>query len=841
MIISSRMLKCLTLCVGLLIVSLLTGQQNVTVYGIITDEQDNQPVELVSVIAQDIDDVVNSTEAGAYEITIPSGVPVTLKFRRTGFDPLDYPLGPQQAGTRYLLNITLKPLKSDMEVIVTGQRIDEAGMIRENVEGMKLIPSTTGNLESLLPYIALGTTSGTGGELTSQYNVRGGNYDENLVYVNDFEIYRPLLVRSGNQEGLSLPNPDLMRDLSFSSGGFEAKYGDKMSSVLDVRYKLPDSLRGSFMVSLLGASAHLEGSVPVGKDNYRRWRYLLGARYKTSAYLLGSLDVQGEYNPSFTDYQIYTTLDLSRAWQVGLLANINKSVYDFIPVSSETATGLISFALRLSTDFEGAENDLFLNGMTGLAFSYVPDRKKNPLFLKFLMSGYKSLEQENLDIIGEYRLSQIETSLNDPNAGEELALLGTGTQHVYSRNVLQVNILNAEVKGGIELQQSPEKSNFIQAGLKTTYQDVTDHIHEWERLDSAGFSLPYDPDALDLQYVLNSERALRSMLYSGYIQNTYTRQYGGGKEMRITGGLRGQYSDVNDEFFISPRVQFTYMPANHKGYKLAAGWYYQPPFYKELRMPDGVINQGVLAQKSFQVLAGYSAGFGPKGSQGTKYKMIIEAYYKSLWDLVSYEVSNVQIRYAGVNNAAGYLAGIDFRINGELVPGAESWVNISFLRAREHLDGIQHLKREVGEVEGVPVDDVPRPTDQFMNLNVFFQDYLPNNENFRVHLNLSVGTGLPFGIKDNNIVYRNPYRYKPYHRVDIGFSFRLWSQLWENTRPKNIFRFTRDSWLSLEVFNLLQVRNEASRTWVKTIFQQQYAIPNYLSSRRLNLKFRFEF
>ena len=841
MIIPAQMLKSLTLCVSLLIVTLLPGQQNLIVYGTITDEQDNQPVELVSVIAQDIADVVSSTEAGAYEIAVPSGVLVTLKFRRTGFDPLDYQLSPQPAGTRYLLNITLKPLKSDMEVVVTGQRIDEAGMIRENVEGMKLIPSTTGNLESLLPYIALGTTSGTGGELTSQYNVRGGNYDENLVYVNDFEIYRPLLVRSGNQEGLSLPNPDLMRDLSFSSGGFEAKYGDKMSSVLDVRYKLPDSLRGSFMISLLGASAHLEGSVPVGKDNYRRWRYLLGARYKTSAYLLGSLDVQGEYNPSFTDYQIYTTLDLSRAWQVGLLANINKSVYDFIPVSSETATGLVSFALRLSTDFEGAENDLFLNGMTGLAFSYVPDRKKNPLFLKFLMSGYKSLEQENLDIIGEYRLSQIETSLNDPNAGEELALLGTGTQHVYSRNVLQVNILNAEVKGGIELQQSPEKSNFIQAGLKTTYQDVTDHIHEWERLDSAGFSLPYDPDALDLQYVLNSERALRSMLYSGYVQNTYTRQYGGGKEMRITGGLRGQYSDVNDEFFISPRVQFTYMPATHKGYKLAAGWYYQPPFYKELRMPDGVINQGVLAQKSFQVLAGYSAGFGPKGTQGTKYKMIIEAYYKSLWDLVSYEVSNVQIRYAGVNNATGYLAGIDFRINGELVPGAESWVNISFLRAREHLDGIQHLKREVGEAEGVPVDDVPRPTDQFMNLNVFFQDYLPNNENFRVHLNLSIGTGLPFGIKDNNIVYRNPYRYKPYHRVDIGFSFRLWSQLWESTRPKNIFRFTRDSWLSLEVFNLLQVRNEASRTWVKTIFQQQYAIPNYLSSRRLNIKFRFEF
>ena len=762
-------------------------------------------------------------------------------FRRTGYEHQDLVVPAQQPGVTYDLDITLKPIKSDLEVIVTGRQTDDAGIVRENLQSMKLIPSTTGNLESVLPYIALGTTSGTGGELTSQYNVRGGNYDENLVYVNDFEIYRPLLVRSGNQEGLTLPNPDLIRDLSFSSGGFEAQYGDKMSSVLDVRYKLPDSLRGSLMVSLLGASGHIEGSTPIGKDQYRKWRYLVGVRYKTSQYLLGSLDIKGEYTPSFADYQIYTTFDLSKDWQVGLLANLNKSIYDFIPVSSQTATGLVSYALRLTTDFEGAESDLFLNGMTGLSLSYVPDRKRNPLFLKFLVSGYKSLEQENLDIIGQYRLSQIETSLNNPDAGEEIALLGTGTQHVYARNVLQMGIINAEVKGGIELQQNPETSNFLQAGLKLTGQNVTDQIHEWERLDSAGFSLPYDPAALELRYVLNSERDIQSLIYSGYVQNTFTKQYSSGKELRLTGGLRGQYSDVNDEFFLSPRVQFTYSPISRKGYRLSAGWYYQPPFYKELRMPDGVINPNVLSQKSFQVLAGYTTSFGPEGTYGPKYKMIIEAYYKSLWDLVSYEVSNVQIRYAGLNNATGYLTGIDFRINGELVPGAESWVNISFLRAREKLDGIQHLTREVGQSEGVPVNDVPRPTDQFMTLNMFFQDYLPDNENFRVHLNLSVGTGLPFGIKDNNIIYRNPYRFKAYHRVDIGFSFRLWSRLWQSVHPKSIFRVTRDSWMSLEVLNLLQVRNEASRTWIKTIFEQQYAIPNYLSSRRINLKFRFEF
>lgn len=817
------------------------AQKDIIVYGIVRDQDNNEPVELVSVIAEEFSLSVETAADGSYEIALPARHITSLQFRRTGFKPAVFTIPSIEPGNRFNLSISLANAATGREVIITAQRIDDAGMVREKVEALKLLPSTTGNLESILPHIALGASSGTGGELTSQYNVRGGNYDENLVYVNDFEIYRPLLVRTGNQEGLSLPNLDLIRDLSFSSGSFEAKYGDKMSSVLDVRYKLPDSLRGSFSISLLGATGHLEGSIPVGKDNYKRWRYLIGVRYKSTKYLLGSLDVKGEYSPSFADYQVYTTYDLSRSWQLGVLANLNRNKYDFIPESSQIASGLISFALRLSTDFEGAESDLFINGMTGVSLSFVPDRERNPLYLKFLVSGYKSLERENLDIIGQYRLSQIETSINDPDAGEELTLLGSGIQHAYSRNLLQVNILNAEVKGGIELQGNSRKTNFLQAGVKVAYEDVTDRIHEWERLDSAGFSLPYDPSALELLYSLNSNRDLQSLRFSGFFQNTYTKQYGNGRELRLTGGIRGQYWDVNKELVISPRIQMTYSPGNNVGLKLATGLYVQPPFYKELRRPDGTINEEVESQKSFHILAGYSAGFGPQGNQGRKYKFILEAYYKSLWDLVSYEVDNVRIRYAGENNASGYLAGLDLRINGELVPGAESWINLSFLRAREKFDNIQHLVRDVGQAEGTPVKDVPRPTDQFMTLNVFFQDYLPNNENFRVHLNTSIGTGLPFGIKDNNIIYRNTYRYKPYHRVDIGFSVRLWSREWEHAKPQSIFRLTRDSWLSLEIFNLLQVRNEASRTWVKTIFKSQYAIPNFLSSRRVNLKFRVEF
>jgi len=819
----------------------VNAQQPVVLQGVIKDRTNDEAIEFVSVVLANTNTVVSSDQQGRYELSFQQNNETVIQFRRTGYKPLDYTLPLQQPGTHFELNISLAPSNSNMEVIISAQRIEDAGMVHEKVEPFKMLPSTTGNLESILPHIALGTSSGTGGELTSQYNVRGGNYDENLVYVNDFEIYRPLLIHSGNQEGLTLPNFDLIRDLSFSSGGFEAKYGDKMSSVLDVRYKLPDTMRASFSISFLGASGHLEGSAPLGKDSYRKWRYLVGVRYKTTQYLLGSLDVKGEYSPSFTDYQVYTTYDLSRNWQLGLLANFNRSKYEFIPVSAETATGLVNFALRLSTDFEGAESDLFINGMTGVSLSFVPDRQKNPLFLKFLVSGYKSQERENIDIIGAYRLSQIETSINDPNAGEELRLLGTGTQHTYNRNLLLVDILSTEVKGGIELQKDGTQSNFLLAGLKVGFEDVMDRIHEWERLDSAGFSLPYDPDSLELLYVLNSSRDLQSVRASGYIQNTFTKQYGGGRELRITGGVRSTYWDVDKEVTVSPRFQFSYAPGNYKGYKLALGWYVQPPFYKELRMPNGEVNEGVLAQKSFHVLAGYTSSFGPMGTAGPKYKLILEAYYKPLWDLVSYEVDNVRIRYAGENNASGYVTGIDFRLNGELVPRAESWVNLSFLRAREALDGVQHMKREVGEVEGTPVKDVPRPTDQFMTLNVFFQDYLPNNENMRVHFMTSIGTGLPFGIKDDNIIYRNPYRYKPYHRVDIGFSFRLWGQGWEARHPHHLFKVTRDSWLSLEIFNLLDVRNEASRTWVKTIFLSQYAIPNYLSSRRVDLKFRAEF
>lgn len=829
---------------------IVTAQQKATIYGAVADRVTDQAVELVTVYVGETQNVAETDERGRYRILVDPEKDFVLHFTRIGYKAFAQEFSALSPGAVVQFNLALVSIDSDLEVIITERQLEEAGMVRENVENLKLLPTTTGNLESVLPHIALGTSTGTGGELSSQYNVRGGNYDENLVYVNDFEIYRPQLIRSSQQEGLSFPNADLLRDLSFSSGGFEAKYGDKMSSVLDIYYKRPDSLRASAAISLLGASAHVEGSIRNKSSTYRHLRFLTGVRYKTTQNLLSSLDVRGEYSPKFFDAQAYLTYDLSRDWQLGVIGNYNSSIYNFRPVSRETALGLIDFALRLTSSFQGHEVDDFINGMGGVSFTYVPDKQRNPIYLKFLGSVYQSRERENYDIIGAYRLSQIETGLGEDNAGEEILVLGTGIQHEYARDVLTINVANAEHKGGIEFQLEPtddnpdERTHFLQWGLKAQREDIFDKINEWERLDSAGYSLPYDTNAVQLASVLKSRNDLESFRFSAFIQDSYTRIRSGQSEMKITAGIRAQYWDLNEEFVISPRVQLLYKPLRSKNdisFRLAAGMYHQPPFYREMRRPDGTVNTSLLSQKSFHLVGGWTVDFGPDVRGRKRYRMITELYYKHLWDVVSYDINNVRIRYSGENDATGYVMGLDVRLNGEFVPGAESWINLSILRAREALDGVQHLKREIGSRDGKPVKDVPRPTDQLVNLNVFFQDYFPNNENFKVHLNLAIGTGLAYGFPDDNATYRNTYRYSAYRRFDIGFSILLWDDSWRNERPNHLLGFARNSWVSLEVFNLPDIQNEASKTWIKAINNQQFAISNYLTGRRLNLRWRVEF
>lgn len=823
------------------------GQYKTVVSGRVSDVETGQAIEYANIRIDGTTKGVETDLDGKYELVVITNQAAKLIFSRVGFKQTEHII-PSFSQGNIQLNVAMVPNESKLEVIITEDRITTGGMIRQKVDDLKLLPGASGNLESVLPSIALGTNSGTGGELSAQYNVRGGNYDENLIYINDFEIFRPQLIRTSQQEGLTFPNIDLTRDLSFSSGGFQAKYGDKLSSVLDVRYKRPEQFKASVSGSLLGASMHIEGAKSLTKDKQNKFRYLVGARYKTSKYLLNSLEVVGEYLPSFTDVQTYLTYDITRSLQIGMIGNFNTANYYFKPESGISGVGFVNYALQLSTQYEGQEIDDFQQMMGGLSLSWVPENKKNPYFVKLMVAAHQAYEDETFDIIGNYQLGEVDVGLGSSKAGKVVSVLGEGTQQGYARNHLKSNVKNIELRGGKEFKYQRDSvttsNHFIEWSVKAQGEDINDKINEWERLDSAGYSLKYDQDALLLSSVLKTKNSLQSVKYSAFLQNTYTLKHDDVSEWQLNLGVRALYWDLNKESLIGPRAQIQFRPLswnNNWTFRLSGGYYYQPAFYRELRRPDGTVNTDLKAQKSAQIVGGISRQLNWTSISDKPFSLIAEIYYKKLWDIVTYDVDNVRIQYAGENNATGYATGIDLRINGEFVPGAESWVNLSLLRTRESIIGVQHKERPEGQSEGVDVADVPRPTDQLLNFNLFFQDYLPHHENFKVHMNLAIGSGLPFGLKDDNIIYRNTYRFNPYHRVDIGFSLLLWDKKWREKKPGNFLRFSDNAWVSLEVFNLLNVLNTASNTWIKTVFNTQYAIPNRLTSRRLNLKFRVDF
>lgn len=834
----SKLLLSITFCLSIH----LLDAQNVQLRGIVTDQDTEEPIEFATVYIKGTNINAETDAQGKYLLEVEKQRSVTIVFSRIGYEEAEMRIRANR--DRYNVDITLINITSDLEVTVTDSKIEDREMIREDTEVLKLLPSTTGNLESVLPHIALGARSGTGGELSSQYNVRGGNYDENLVYVNDFEIFRPQLLRSSQQEGLSFPNIDLIRDLSFSSGGYESKYGDKMSSVLDISYKRPTHFKGSVSTSLLGLSTHLEGSAIKSLNGPNKFRYLVGYRYKTNKYLLTTLDTEGEYNPNFHDLQAYLTYDLSSDFQVGFLTNYNTSTYDFVPVSRSTAVGLSSIAVALNSVFEGRESDSFKTGMIGTSLTYLPSREKNPLFIKLLASTYRGLEKEGVDVTGFYRLSQIETNVDAENAGEEIGVIGVGAQQQFSRNRLFNKISTIQLRGGVELQSevNENRSHFIQWGTTYRAESFDDRLNEWERIDSAGFTLPSTDQAVLLNRVLKAENLVESTKITGYLQDTYTSFGGEGQELKVTLGSRFSYWDRGSEFNISPRFQLLYKPKSIKdiSYKLAGGVYYQTPFYRELRREDGSINNDLRSQKSIHFVAGLTSDFYWKRMSDKPFRLIMEAFYKKLDNLVSYDINNVRIRYSGENNASGSAIGLDARLNGEFVPGAESWFNISFLRVRESLDGVQH--QSFNSEEGlVDVSSVPRPTDQLISFSLYFQDYLPRNENFKVNFLLTYGTGLPFGIPENNIVARNTYNFKDYTRVDMGLSLQMWNRDWKDRKPSHFLRSFDNAWISLEAFNMIGIANVSSNTWVRTIFAQQFAVPNNLTNRRINLKLRLAF
>lgn len=821
----------------------LDAQETSTlVLGKIIDEISGEPVEAALIYEKSEQIGVESDVNGFFQLSVPAGKPLTIIIRRVGYETAAIKLNSITEGTIKKLDISLIQKDAGQGVTIYAESIGDKNMVRANVKEFKLLPTVSGNLESVLPSIALGTSSGSGGELTSQYNVRGGNYDENLVYVNDFEIFRPQLIRSGQQEGLSFPNIDLIRDLAFSSGGFEAKYGDKMSSVLDIKYKRPEERRGSVSASLLGATAHLEGLMKPFKNRGGQLRYLLGARYKTTKYILGSLDTKGEYQPNFIDLQAYLTYDFHPDWQLAMIGNFNSADYNFTPTETEVVTGGFFFPHKFSADFEGGERDRFRNNMAGLALNYVPQRRKNPSFVKFLTSVYNGDEIEAYDILSFFKVSKLELDLKGGKP-KEIGVLGDGIQHDFARNRLQNIIVNGEIKAGIEIprfndEKGQESSHFLYGGVKIQQEHFRDRINEWSRTDSAGYSLPNSEEGYFLDGVLKSVNDIVSQRMTAFGQETYTFKKVGKYEVQATVGARAGYWSFNDEWIFSPRAQFLYRQLGKENlltYKLAGGIYQQQPSYREMRRPDGTLNQNIRSQKSAQVIGGITYEFTVGRKRPVRFKMITEAYYKDLWDQISYNVDNVRVRYSGENDSRAYARGVDFRINGEFVNGFESWLNLSYLDTKEKINGVAHQ-----DAFGNSVAWVPRPTSQYFSASLYFQDYLPGNKDFRTHLQLNFGTGLPYGPPGENLIKRNALTFKPYQRVDIGFSYQMWDVSKREEHPQHFLRWTQRTFISLEVFNLMDVQNVAAVNWVKDFNNINYYFPINLTSRRINIKLRFD-
>jgi len=479
--------------------------------------------------------------------------------------------------------------------------------------------------------------------------------------------------------------------------------------------------------------------------------------------------------------------------------------------------------------------------MGGISLSWISDSKSSPAFVKFLSSAYHSDERESYDILSQFEIKVTEPDF-DKGGTKDIATLGGGTQHNFARNSLQNLVYNAEVKSGIEFphfSENHESSHFIYGGIKYQNEHFLDQLNEWYRTDSVGYSLPYDEDQYFLASVLKSTNDIQSHRMTAFVQETYTYKKKNKYEIQATVGMRAGYWTFNNEFIWSPRAQLLFQPLgrhNPLTLKLAGGVYQQPPFYREMRRPDGTLNYDIKSQKSIQGITGITYDFEAGKREPVRLRFIAEAYYKSMWDLIPYNVDNVRVSYLGENNATGYATGLDMRLNGEFVNGFESWLNVSFLRTREKLDGVQHL-----DLKRQPVNDVPRPTDQFFQAALYFQDYLPQNKNFQVHLQISYGTGYPYGVPWENYVQRNPLRFKDYQRVDIGFSYLIWDQSRKDKQPHHILRFTKNTWLNLEVFNLLDARNVANYNWVKDFNNIAYAFPSTLTSRRINLKIRMEF
>ncbi|MDD3320828.1 MAG: carboxypeptidase-like regulatory domain-containing protein [Paludibacter sp.] len=821
--------KILSIFFFLLFITIVSAQNKVRVYGYIIDTN-NRGIELASVYFENTSTGTSTNNNGYYELIMDIKDSATIVYSMVGYKTIKHTIKPHQQVIQ--ISVELPALSKEMsELNVVGQRRQTSTVDMLDPSKYRVIPNSAGGIESLLITF---TGVSSSNELSSQYNVRGGNFDENAVYVNGIEVYRPLLVKAGQQEGLSFINPDMVKNVKFSSGGFDAKYGDKMSSVLDIDYKKPTEFEGTFSLSLLGASAY------VGTAN-KKFTQMHGIRYKTSQSLLGTLDTKGVYKPSFIDYQTYMTYQLNPKLELTFLGNFSQNSYIFIPDSSVTEFGTYNTGRKLTIYFEGQEKDLFQTAFGALTLNYKP---KAGMKLSLLASAFNTNENETYDILGEYVLSEVKMELDAEN--KDGGTLGIGKYQEHGRNELNATVANVGHLGEYEFNN--HKLNW---GLTLQAEIISDKISEWQWRDSVGYSLPYSDQQVNLYYNLKAKTDLNTWRSSAFFQDTYKVE-GESGTMLLTGGLRAGYWNFNNELLLSPRFSVAILPHWKQDYsfRFATGVYYQSPFYKEIRdtISDALgnlevkLNSNIQAQRSLQFVLGGDHYF---RAWGRPFKFTTEAYLKLADRVESYSIDNVRIRYSGENDAKAYTAGVDFKLFGELVPGADSWINLSLMNSKEDIIGDSYVKNsyddngDIVSSETIYPGWLSRPSEQRYTFSMLFQDYLPNNPKYKMHLKFIWSDGLPIAAPSNSqysTAFRvADYRTPPYRRVDIGAS-RVLVNGKDEIMNKTWLKHVESIWLNLEVFNLLDFKNVNSYYWVTDISGQQLATPNYLTGRQLNVK-----
>jgi hypothetical protein len=821
--------------------------QTAYVNGTITDEN-NKPVDLANVSVIGEKNGTISDNKGKFRLAIPAGKEVVIGITYIGFADKKYPITLKEGEERDI-NFQLTPISTDLPGFeVKDEKLRTESMVRLNPKDANVVSSLTGGVADLIKTLP-GVSSSS--ELSSQYTVRGGNFDENLVFVNDIQIYRPFLVSVGQQEGLNFVNSALTGSILFSAGGFGAEYGDKLSSVLDVKYIKPEEFGGSFAISLLGGELSLGGTAAKNK-----FTYLVGTRYQSNSYILNSLETKGEYKPRFMDIQSQFTYQFNEKWNLSFLGYYSNNKYKVIPSDRETDFGTIQEVLRFKVYFDGNETDGYEMLQGGLTLGFKP--RKN-IDLRFIASAYTTQETETYDIQGQYWLGLVENDPGSEEYGDVVQVQGVGTYLEHARNYFMANVYTFEHKGMISFD-----SRFLKWGLQYTHQYVDDELKEWIMIDSAGYSIPNpidDPGAIDpenpplfLRYNVKAQNYLQTNLLAAYVSHQWNITLKNNDLFSITGGIRANYWDYNNQFMIAPRINLSYKPYKMQNlvFRFATGVYYQPPFYRELRNMDGTLNADTKAQEAIHFILGSDYRF---QAWNRPFIFTTEVYYKYLDNIIPYQIDNVRIRYYADQTAHGYAAGIDFKVYGEFVKGVDSWLSLSFLKTEEDIYGDYYY--DYYNAEGKPIGSgpemdpeaadnvkvepgyIPRPSDRRVNFTIFFQDYIPKLPYVKMNLRLLYGTGLPFGPPDAE-PYEQTLRMPDYRRVDIGFSYQFIHEATE-FGPKNPMKYFKNMAISLEVFNLLQTYNTISYIWIKDANNREFAVPNYLTPRLLNIKLTADF